>query len=388
MKHTVSKKQRVRGGLLLSVFFIVTVLLTLMIRNLPYNEYSVDLTGVSVNYEIAKVTDVWTENLQESTLGDGLLVGSQTLQVEILTGEHRGQSVEASNALSTYNSVVMEEGKFVTVIYDELDSGQYQVRVYNYFRAGYIIFMALLFLGVLIFVGGKKGLMSSIGLAYTFYSVLFIFLPLVLRGYSPITAAIFLVVMVTSTTMVLLNGATLKSVCAIAGTVIGVVLSGGILFVFGKLMHVSGYSLDNAESLLLIGQTTGLQVQDLLFAGILIASLGAIMDVAISIVSAIHEFHVNLPKMKAGALAKSGINVGKDMIGTMSNTLILAFAGTSLSFLVLMYAYSIQTNQLLNMNTIAIEIVQALSGSLGIVLTVPITALITANVYAKVKTSK
>lgn len=144
-------------------------------------------------------------------------------------------------------------------------------------------------------------------------------------------------------------------------------------------MHLSGYSTDEAESLLLIGNTTGLQVKDLLFSGILIASLGAVMDVAVSIVSAIHEIHANIPDIHTGALIHSAMNVGKDMIGTMSNTLILAFVGTSLNSMILLYAYSVQANQIMNMNTVAIEITQALAGSLGVILTVPITAIITAN---------
>ena len=375
------KKHIIVTALLLAA----TLLIILIVGSLPYNKFSTGMTGAEINYEIGKVTEVLAESLQDSDVQEGLLSGSQTLQVTILTGKHKGESVQASNALSTYNSVVMKAGKLVVVAFDELDSGQFQVRVYNYFRAPVIILLAALFLLALIFVGGKKGLMSGLGLAYTFICVLLIFLPLILRGYSPVFAAILLVIIVTSVCMVLLNGVTRKSMCAILGTVTGVVLSGIILFVFGRIMHISGYSLDDAEALLLIGQTTGLQVKDLLFAGILIASLGAIMDISISIVSAIHEFHVNLPGIKKAELIRSGMNVGKDMIGTMSNTLILAFAGTSLSLMILLYSYSVQFNQVLNMNTIAIEITQALAGSLGMILTVPITAVISANVYVKEK---
>lgn len=381
-----SKPSNLRLNILvIAAILVMTAGIIIIISRLPYYRFSTSMTGASVNYEVAKVTQVISEDLQDSDVQKGLMTGAQTLQVKILTGEHRGESVQASNALSTYNSVVMKTGKFVIVIFDELDSGQYQVRVFNYLRAPFIILMAVLFLGALILVGRKKGLMSGLGLIYTFACVLLVFLPLILRGYSPVFAAILLVFMVTSTSMILLNGVTKKSLCAILGTVIGVVLSGVILFVFGKIMHVSGYSTEDAESLLLIGQTTGLKVRDLLFAGILIASLGAIMDIAISIVSAIHEFQEKLPNMKVKELIRSAMNVGKDMIGTMSNTLILAFTGTSLSLIILLYSYSVQFNQLMNMNTISIDIIQALAGSLGMILTVPITAFITANLYVKRK---
>ncbi len=362
---------------------LITIGIMILIGALPYNPYSTGTSGASVNYEIARVTQITAESLNDSDHQKGLMVGSQEMQVRMLTGEHSGQTVSATNALSTYNSVVMKTGKYVVVVFDELDTGEFQVRVYNYFRAPYILLMAVLFFAVLTSIGGKKGVMSGLGLAYTFACIILIFLPLILRGYSPAFSAILIVIMITSATMVFLNGMTRKSLCAILGTISGVVLSGILLFLFGYLMHISGYSTDEAEALLLIGNTTGLQVKGLLFSGILIASLGAVMDVAISIVSAMHEIHANIPDIHTGALIRSAMNVGKDMIGTMSNTLILAFAGTSLNLMILLYAYSVQANQLMNMNTIAIEITQALAGSLGVILTVPITAIITANMIVR-----
>jgi len=245
--------------------------------------------------------------------------------------------------------------------------------------------MTFLFFAALVLVGGKKGLMSGFGLIYTFLCVFLVFMPLILRGYSPVWAAILLVVMVSAVSLIFLNGVSRKSLCSILGTVCGVVLSGGVLLLFSSLMHISGYSTNEAEELLLISQTTGLKVRDLLYAGILIASLGAIMDTSVSIVSAMYEYYINIPEIKTSALFKSGMNVGKDMIGTMSNTLILAFTGTALNLLILLYSYSVQYNQLLNMNTIAIEIMQALAGTIGIILTVPITSAIAANVLNRKK---
>lgn len=362
---------------------LATLLIIISIGQLPYNRFTKGMTGATVTYELARVDRVLSESLQDS--GDGLMTGTQSLLVKMITGRHKGETVQASNALSTYNSVLMKEGKFVIVNFDELDSGQYGVYVYNYFRAPLIALLAAIFLGALILVGGRKGLMAGLGLAYTFVCVLLVFLPLVLRGYSPIFAAILLVTMVTSVTMVLLNGVTKKSLSAILGTVSGALVAGVILFVFGKLMHISGYSTDDAEALILIGQTTGLKVKDLLFAGLLIASLGAIMDVAISIVSSIHELTENKSGLGTKELFRSAMNVGRDMIGTMSNTLILAFTGTSLSLMILLYSYAVQFNQLMNMNTMSIEIVQALAGSLGIIFTVPITAMIAARLYVKTR---
>jgi uncharacterized membrane protein len=232
----------------------------------------------------------------------------------------------------------------------------------------------------MVVVSGKKGLMSCLSLIYTFVCILLVFLPLVMRGYSPVWVAIGLVILVTSANMIFPNGISRKTFCAIIGTACGVILSGIILLVFSRLVHVSGYSLEEAESLLFIRQKTGLGVENILFAGILIASMGAVMDTALSIVSAIHELHANMPDFSTMKLFRAGMNVGKDMIGTMSNTLILAFAGAALSTIIILNFYSIQYNQLINSNFVAVEIAQALSGSMAVVLTIPLTAAITSRI--------
>jgi uncharacterized membrane protein len=371
--------------LIITAILIVTAGLIVIIGRLPYHQYSMGMTGTTVDYELGKVKSVTGESLIESAEDKGILVGTQTLQIEVLTGTHKGETVMVSNALSTYNSVVAKEGMTLVVIVDALDTGEFQVRVYNYYRAPFIYVLGLLFLAALVLIGGKKGIMSAAGLIYTFVCVLLVFLPLVARGYSPVWSAILLVVLVTAATMTFINGAGRKSLSAILGTVCGVMVSGIILFAFEEIMHVSGFSTEEAESLLLIGQTTGLEVRYLLFSGILIASMGAVMDTAMSIVSAMNEIHAHMPAMKTAGLVKAGMNVGKDLIGTMSNTLILAFAGSSLGMIILLYSKSVPFHQLLNSNYIAIEITQALAASLGIILTVPITAVLAAGIFMKNK---
>lgn len=391
----VMKKYRVKGEFfdkkgrrhvaVVAGILCLTLLVVIISNSLPYKPYDTAMGGATVRYEIAKVAMVTAQSLTDSSYQKGLLTGSQELSVKLLTGKHKGKTVAAQNSLSTYSSVVGAAGKYLVVVVDELDSGQYQVRVYNDFRTPVIFLMMAAFLVALILVGGKKGLMSGVGLLYTFVCVLCVFLPLILRGVSPVLASILLVILVTTASMVFLNGAGEKSLCAILGTIGGVLIAGVIMFSIGALMHLSGYSTDEAEDLLVIGQTTGLQVKDLLFSGILIASLGAIMDTAITIVSAMSELYQNGAALDISALFRAGMNVGKDMIGTMANTLILAFTGTSMSMMIILYAYSVQLNQLLNMNKIAIEITQALSGSLGIILTVPLSAAITAHLYLRRK---
>lgn len=180
-----------------------------------------------------------------------------------------------------------------------------------------------------------------------------------------------------------IDGFTAKSICAIVGTIIGVVLAAVFAFIFGKICHISGYNVDDIESLIYIGEMTDIKVGELMFAGILISALGAVMDVAMSVASTINEIHDKNPKLDTKELFKSGINVGKDMMGTMSNTLILAFAGGSINTFVYIYSYNYQYYQVLDMYSIGIEIIQGISATLGVILTVPIVSAISAVALKK-----
>jgi uncharacterized membrane protein len=366
---------------------MVCVFTIIFVNQLDYTEYSRKASSSTATYEKCEVIEVLEQNLKTSSHSDKIIVGKQTLQVSLLSGKHRGKILTANNHLSTYSSVVAEQGQKLTVIVSEANSGTLKVRVYNHNRSPYLYVFAAIFLITMILVSGKKGLMSCLSLIYTLASILFIFLPLVMRGYSPVWSAIGVVVLVTSANMIFLNGISKKTFCAITGTACGVILSGLILLLYSNLVHISGFTLEEAESLLFIRQKTGLGVENILFAGILIASMGAVMDTALSIVSAIHEIHTNIPDCNSMKLFKAGMNVGKDMIGTMSNTLILAFIGAALSTVIVLNFYSVQLNHLMNSNFVSIEIVQALAGSMGVILTIPITAALTAKIMQRHSTS-
>ena len=181
----------------------------------------------------------------------------------------------------------------------------------------------------------------------------------------------------------LLNGNSKKTYGAIIATVLGVVLSAICFYLMSEVLKINGFSSDEAESLVLINEATNLQIKDILFAGILISSLGAIMDTGMSIVSALFEVYHHQPNLTRKELFNSGIEIGKDMIGTMTNTLILAFTGSAFVSLLVLFSYNVDVQQLMNSNYIAIEFAQGIAGTLGIVLTVPIASLIASTFLVK-----
>ncbi|MCD8356821.1 MAG: YibE/F family protein [Clostridia bacterium] len=321
----------------------------------------------------AQVVSVLEDNEQL----DGVYVGNQTVQLKILSGEHVGETVEATSSSAYLYGVHCTKGMKVVVILNE-SHGEIVASVYGYYREPVIYLMIGLFLLTIWLIGGRQGLYSILGLAFTFVCIFYFFLPMIYRGFSPVIAAIVVVIASTLVTMYLVAGLSVKATAAVIGTVMGVLVAGLIAFVFGKLSHVTGYNVSDIENLIYIQEQVGIEVGELLFAGILIAALGAVMDVSMSISSTLQELHDKNPSLTGWELFRSGMTVGRDMMGTMSNTLILAFAGGSINTLVLFYAYAYAYTQIINMYDIAIEIIQGISASLGVVLTVPFVSLITA----------
>ena len=234
-------------------------------------------------------------------------------------------------------------------------------------------------------IGGGKGVKSIAGLAYSLFLIVYMVLPAVFCGYSPILMSIICGVLSTAVTLLLLNGNSEKTWAAILSTVIGVICSLLFFLIMSLLVHIDGFSSSEAEGLVLISQETGLQIKDVLFAGVLISSLGAIMDTGMSIVSALYEVYTHNQGLTAKELFRSGIEMGKDMIGTMTNTLILAFTGSAFITLLVFLSYQVQPAQLFNSNYLTIEIAQGICGTFGIVLTVPAASAIAAVLLAKKK---
>ena len=184
-------------------------------------------------------------------------------------------------------------------------------------------------------------------------------------------------------TLWLIGGPTPKTAVAVGGTVSGVVIAGAAASLFSAASGITGWNVSDIESLMTLASAGDIQVGGLLFSGLLISSLGAVMDVAMSISSAIREIYDQNPALSRGALFQAGMRVGRDLMGTDSNTLILAFAGSSASMLVLDYAYDLPLLQIINSNNIGIAVMQGLSGSFGIVLAVPVTVLLAVAVYPR-----
>ena len=329
-------------------------------------------------FEKAKVVKILQDNLEEN----GTRVGEQKVRVRMLTGVRKGEELDITSSSGYLFGAACKPGMKVIVM-QSVAGDSTVASVYTQDREGVIYIFALIYLLVLCLIGGKQGIKGCLGLVFTFFCVIFVYLPLVDLKYSPFWTAVFVCFITTLVTMYLIGGPTRKTCAATLGTLVGVILAGVSAWCFSKASGISGYNVSDIETLMTLWNTNRIQVGGLLFSGLLISCLGAVMDVAMSISSAIDEIYRQNLSLSRKELFKAGLRVGRDMMGTDSNTLILAFAGSSVSTLLLEYSYNLPYQQIINSNNIGIAIMQGLAGSFGIVLSVPFTVLICTILFHK-----
>ena len=364
------RKKNINSKVITFCFLIIFFIFLYFFNNIERVEL-VNSSGTS--YVKAVVNEIVEDNIQE----DGSRIGYQKVMLKVLSGKLKGQLIEGTSfAGYLYGADCTVGMKVIASISKYEDNAS--AAVYSYDRSNIIYIFVGLFLLMLWIIGGKKGFKSAIGLVFTFICIIYLFLPMLYKGYSPFLSAVIVIILITIVSLYLIDGITKKSISAMIGTIIGVIIAGICAAGFGYEKKISGYNVSEVEELVFVANNTELKVGGILFSAILIASLGAVMDVSMSISSTLTEIYNHNKNIGRVELFKSGINVGRDMMGTMSNTLILAFTGGSINTLILNYAYALKHNQIINMYEIGIEIMQGVSGSIAIILSVPLVSIISS----------
>ena len=383
MTHTrftglLSRKKAVRY----LIYLLLVCVFAVFVFKLNQVEKTELVVRTGQTFEKGKITEI----LQYNRDSNGTRVGEQKVRVKMLTGVRKGEELDVTSSSGYLFGAACTVGMKVIVM--QSVAGETTIAsVYSQDREWVIYIFALLYLLALCIIGGKQGIKGCLGLIFTFFCVIFVYLPLVYLGYSPFWSAVFICFLTTLVTMYLIGGPTKKTCAATLGTLAGVVLAGISAWCFSKASGISGYNVSDIETLMTLWNTNRIQVGGLLFSGLLISCLGAVMDVAMSISSAIDEIYKQNSSLTRKELFKAGMRVGRDMMGTDSNTLILAFAGSSVSTLLLDYAYDLPYQQIINSNNIGIAIMQGLAGSFGIVLSVPLTVLICTILFHRKETA-
>lgn len=337
-----------------------------------------------VEYETGRVLEILSDSCEPDAEADGAYRGDQSLLVAVTSGQYRGQTLLTSNAVGPLYGEPAASGDHVTLLISTYADGSHNATVYEHDRSIAIGLILAAFLLVTVLVGGKTGAKSILGLAMTVAVLVLLLIPLLLKGWPTVWTVFLLCSYIAVVCFVILGGVNRKTLCACLGTIAGMALA----TVFGlgaqALAHVNGLRISDVEPLLQLRQTgTPIGLRGLLVGGIIISSLGAVMDVAMSISSALSELKAVNPEMTLGELWKSGRNIGRDMVGTMTNTLILAFLGSGFTLMIYLYSLDLPWRELMSSSYLALEVVSGVSSAIGVILAVPVTTIIGALLLSR-----
>lgn len=333
----------------------------------------------------AKVLKVEQQQTTEDLGGffGGQEESRQLVTIEITSQPFQGQVMQIPHIIVNqpkYDIRVNPGDK--VILFCELVDGQItSAFISDYARDTALKYLLLAFAAVMIIFGGIKGFKSLISLAVTGVAIIFVLLPAILAGYNPIMLTILTCAVVTAITLVLIGGISIKTISAFIGTVGGVIIAGILAVIAGTAAQLTGFSEDEMYMLQFIPQGVDFDYRGLLFAGMIIGALGAVMDVGMSIASALEEIKKANRNISVRKLITAGMNVGRDIMGTMSNTLILAYTGSALPLMLVFMAHDIPYLKIINLDVIATEVVRALAGSIGLIISVPITAVVAGVLF-------
>lgn len=336
--------------------------------------------------EVGKVEKVTYEDVADGLQNENNV--KQKVQVKVLTGQFKG-TVQTLDNMLTGNpayDISLNKGDKVVLHLDAKNTEINSVDDVDFFIADVkrdysLEAFAALFMILLVIIGRKKGVFSLVSIIATISLMFFVLVPLILHGVNPVVSAVVVGILSTIITIYLVGGFNSKSSAAIIGTGLSLIFAGGMSLAAIWMARLTGFA--GEESMFLYSTRPDLSFKGILAASMIIAALGALMDTGVSIASSVNEIYETDKKLTVNQLFKSGMNIGKDIIGTMSNTLILVYLGSALPLVLL--SNNIDLQKFFNLNQVATEILSALIGSISILACVPLTAIIAAYLIKRQK---
>lgn len=326
--------------------------------------------------EIGQVQSVETFGTITPSANGELKQVKQSVEIKVISGAHKGDKAITDNILmgNPAYDINLKKGDKVILHVEQADGGGVNFFIEDEYRARGLYFLAGIFFLLVLIVGRKKGFFSLVSILTTLGLIFWVLTPMILNGYNPIFATVLVCILASIIAIYLVGGFNSKSTAAILGTNLSLALSAFFSILIIKLANLTGFSSE--QYLYLFSAAPNLSFHGVLASAMIIGALGAVMDIGMSISSTVNELFSSNSDMNVNELFTSGMNVGKDIIGMMANTLILAYLGGSLALVLL--SSNIDLQKFFNLNQVATEISSALIGSIAIVICVPITAIISA----------
>ena len=345
----------------------------------PYSDYDCEYCDINdISFYIGVITQI-VDRVEEDQFGFTNI--TTYFEARITSGERRGDIIAGEQHQSDFFLVTIRDiavGDRVVLVHDAFGQRYF---FDDFARINVIAILGVIFLVLVIVFGRVKGFSAIVALGFTCMAVFLVFIPAILSGYNIYIATMIVCLFAIVSTLLIVIGPNKKALSAMLGCLGGVLLAGLLMFMMDKILGLTGLLDMEAQSLLLLDNPVDLRA--IIFAGVILGAVGAIMDVAMSIASSLWEVKEVGGDSDFGSIVKSGINIGKDILGTMLNTLILAYIGSSLSIILLLNVHSASYIELLNREMIIVEFLRPIVGSFGMFLTLPLTAAICAALYTR-----
>ncbi len=382
------KKERIVFivALVISIIYIVVGNRIAMKNNQFLNN------ALKLDYPKAKITRLLERKETPIQMGgDSVQYTTDIIfEAKILSGKDKGNLVIATQNITPYITGTIDEVKegdkillYQGVTSDGISTNWYFV---EYSRTTAIIVLGIIFIGLILLFGKMKGVKTIIALLITCLAIFVVYIPAILGGQNIYAWTIITCAFITFSTVMIVYGYSKKTLTTALGCIGGVLVAGLLTLIMNGLLKLTGYVDENAMYLVQLNESIDLKA--IIFGGILIGAIGAIMDVSIDISSSLFEVADKMEKPDFKTIMKSGFNIGKDIMGTMTNTLILAYIGSSLSEVLLLTASNNSLTRVFNLEMIVVEILQALVGSIGLLTTIPLTSLVCAIMYKQEESHK
>jgi len=344
-----------------------------------------DLLGYTDATLVAKVSQLG-ECIYDTNDSSNYTEKIQIFYATVTKGQRKGESLIATQETDNYSyyqedpvkvgdKVLLYENSYSTTGAEWIFGG--------YYRINYIIILAVAFIMLVLIFGKAKGVNTLISLGFTICAVFCFFVPVVLSGANIYVMTTITCIYTIVMTLLITNGPSQKSLTTIIGCSFGVLVSSIITIILIKIMHLTGITDEHSVYLMYLSNGVEIDLRALIFAMSSIGAMGAVMDVAMDISSSLSEIHKKIPDISLVELFNSGIRIGKDIMGTMANTLVLAYVGSSLCSTLLMVVNSASLLELLNREGVIVELLQTLVGSLSLLLTIPLTSIVCSVIYTK-----
>lgn len=317
---------------------------------------------------------------ESRVINNGLIQsGEQYCQVKVLDGKFKGQEARAVNMLSgsLESDKIYETGDVAQVVISHKDGEILSITMTDHFRIDKELLLAGLFVLLLVLFAGRVGLRAVYSFIITVLTIWKIMVPAFLKGIHPIWCGIAITAFLTVLIIFLVYGWDKKTLAASSGALLGVLVTCIMGCVFTDLFQIHGAVMAYSESLLYAGYQD-LNLTRIFMSGIFIGASGAMMDLAVDITSAVNEVIQKKPEIGWREAARSGMNVGRAAMGTMTTTLLLAYSGGYIALLMTFMAQGTPIDHIFNYKYVSAEILDTVVGSFGLVTVAPFTALTSA----------